>query len=264
MMCRHCYAQNVRVSPVWWCLEVGPLGGDSVEMRSWEWSPHDLLSFSHSVVSDSSTPWTAACKASLSFTSPGVCLDSCPLNQWCHPTISSSLSSPSPPALNLSQLQGLFQRVGSLHQVAKKYWSFSFSVSPSEYSGLISFRIDWFDLLTVQGLSGVFSSTTVQKHHVFGAQPSLQSDLHLYMTTGKTIVLTGQTFVGKVMPLLFNTMGWVNLEEEETEISAHTKERLCEDTARRQLSASWEKCPYEQLNPLAPYPWTSSLQNCVK
>ena len=56
--------------------------------------------------------------------------------------------SPPFPALNLSQHQGLFQRVGSLHQ----YWSFSFSVSPSnEYSGLISFRIDWFDLLAVQG-----------------------------------------------------------------------------------------------------------------
>ena len=88
-----------------------------------------------------------------------------------------------------------------------KYWSFSISVSPSEYSGLISFRIDLFDLLAVQGLSGVFSSTTAQKHHVFGAQASLRSNLHLYMTPGKTIVLTGQTFVGKAMPLLFNTMG---------------------------------------------------------
>ena len=61
------------------------------------------------------------------------------------------LSSPSPPALNLSQLQGLFKWVSSSHQVAK-YWSFGFSISPSnEYSGLISFRIDWFDLLAVQG-----------------------------------------------------------------------------------------------------------------
>ena len=69
------------------------------------------------------------------------------------------LSSPSPPAFNLSQHQGLFQRVGSLHQVAKVNWSFSFSISPSsEYSGLISFKIGWFDLLSVQeALKSLFS-----------------------------------------------------------------------------------------------------------
>ena len=59
---------------------------------------------------------------------------------------------PSPPAFNLSQHQSLFQQVGSLHQVIKD-WSFGFSISPSnEYSGLISFRLDWFDLLAVQGI----------------------------------------------------------------------------------------------------------------
>ena len=78
--------------------------------------------------------------------SPGVCTNSCPLSQWCHPTISSSVI-PSPPTFNLSQHQGLFQWVSSSHQVAKVL-SFSFSISPSnEYSGLISFRIDRFDLL---------------------------------------------------------------------------------------------------------------------
>ena len=86
------------------------------------------------------------------------------------------LSSPSLPAYNLAQHQDLFQWVSSLHQVAK-YWSFSFSISPyNEYSGLISFRIDWFDLLAVQGLSRVFSNTTVQKHQFFGAQLSLWSN----------------------------------------------------------------------------------------
>ena len=61
-------------------------------------------------------------------------------------------SSSSPPALNLSQHQGLFQWVSSSHQVAKKYWSFSFNISPSnKYSGLISFRMNWLDLLAVQG-----------------------------------------------------------------------------------------------------------------
>ena len=72
---------------------------------------------------------------------------------WVSDTIQPShpLSSPSPPAFNLSQNQGLFQWVSSSHQVAK-YWSFSFNTSPSnEYSGLVSFRTDWFDLLEVQG-----------------------------------------------------------------------------------------------------------------
>ena len=80
--------------------------------------------------------------------SPGACSNSCPLvGDAIQP--SQPLSS-SPPALNLSQHHGLFQCVCSSHQVAK-YWSFSFSISPSnEYSGLISFRIDWFDLLAVQ------------------------------------------------------------------------------------------------------------------
>ena len=82
------------------------------------------------------------------------------------------LSSPSPPTLNLSQHQGLFQWVSSSHQVA--YWSFSFNISPSnEYSGLISFRIDsWISLLS-KGLSRYFSNTTVQKHQFFSAQLSL-------------------------------------------------------------------------------------------
>ena len=62
-----------------------------------------------------------------------------------------------------------------------KYWNFSFSISPSnEYSGLISFRIDWFDFLVVQGLSRIFSSTTVQKHQFFGTQPSLWSNSHIH------------------------------------------------------------------------------------
>ena len=72
-----------------------------------------------------------------------------------------------------------------------KYWRFNLSISPSnEYSGLISFRIDWFDLLAVQRILRIFSNTTVQKHQFFGAQPSLLSNSHHYMTTRKTITLT--------------------------------------------------------------------------
>ena len=85
-----------------------------------------------------------------------------------------------------------------------KYWSFSFSISPSnEYSGFISFRIDWLISLQSKGLLRVFSNTTVQKHQFFSAKLSSWSNSHPYMTTGKTIALTRWTFVGKVMSLLF-------------------------------------------------------------
>ena len=81
-----------------------------------------------------------------------------------------------------------------------KYWSFSFSISPSnEYSGPISFRTDSLDLLAVKGLSRVFSNTTVQKHQFFGTQLFFILQIsHPYMTTGKTKALTRWTFVGKV------------------------------------------------------------------
>ena len=89
-----------------------------------------------------------------------------------------------------------------------KYWSFSFSINSSnEYSGLVSFRIDWFDFLAVQGTLQE-SSPTPQFEGVNSVALSfLTVQLsHLYMTTGKTIALTTQTFVGKVMSLLFNAV----------------------------------------------------------
>ena len=93
--------------------------------------------------------------------------------QLSHPLLSTS-----PPAFNLSQHQGLFQGVSSSNQVAKD-WSFRFSISLSnEYSGLISFRSDWFDLLESKLLSGVSSNTAVQKHQFFDTQPSLRYDSH--------------------------------------------------------------------------------------
>ena len=117
------------------------------------------------------------------------------------------LSSPSPPALNLSEHQGLFQWVSSSHEAAK-YWSFSFNISPSnEHPGLISFRMDWLDLLAVQGtlksLLQYHSSKTsfLQRSAFFIVQIS-----HPYMTTGKSMALTRQTFAGKVMSLLFNML----------------------------------------------------------
>ena len=117
------------------------------------------------------------------------------------------LSSSSPPAFNLSQHQGLFQSVSSLIRWAK-YWSFSFSISPSnEYSGLISFRTDWFDLLAVQGTLKI-----LLQHH--SSQASVLWCLAIfivqlsypYMTTGKTIALTRWTFVSRLMSLPFNML----------------------------------------------------------
>ena len=103
--------------------------------------------------------------------------------------------------------QGLFKWVNSSHQVAK-VWSFSFSISPSnEHPGLISFRMDWLDLLAVQGTLRSLpqhhsSKASILQHSAFfTAQLS-----HPYMTTGKTIALTRQTFVDKVLSLLFNML----------------------------------------------------------
>ena len=89
-----------------------------------------------------------------------ACSNSCPSNWCCHPT-SYPLSSPSPPAFNLSQHQGLSQWVSSSHQAAQVLEFQSFSISPSsEYSGLISFRMDWLDLLAVQGTLKESSATS--------------------------------------------------------------------------------------------------------
>ena len=114
------------------------------------------------------------------------------------------LASPSPPAFNLSQHQGLFK--GSVLIRWPKYWSFSFSISPfNEYSRLTSFKMDWFDLLAVQGtlkslLQHHSSKASVLRH----SAPFIVQLSHPYMTTGKTIALTRWTFVGKIMSLLLN------------------------------------------------------------
>ena len=118
------------------------------------------------------TPWTAACQASLSIT-----------NSWSLPKLMSIESvMPSnhlilccPFLLSLSIFPSIrvFSDESALHIRWLEYWSFSFNISPSnEHSGLISFRMDWLDLLAVQGLSRVFSNTTVQKHQFLDAQLS--------------------------------------------------------------------------------------------
>ena len=116
------------------------------------------------------------------------------------------LSSPSPPDPNPSQHQSLSNE-STLHIRWQKYWSFSFNISPSkEHPGLISFRMDWLDLLAVQGtlkslLQHHSSKASIQCSAFFIVQLS-----HPYMTTGKTIAFTRQTFIGKVMSLFFNLL----------------------------------------------------------
>ena len=115
----------------------------------------------------------------------------------CHPLLLSSI---------FSSIR-VFSSESVLHIRWPKYWNFSFSISPSnEYSGLISFRMDWLDLLS-KGPSRVFSNTTVQKHQFLQRSAFFIVQLsHPYMTTGKTIVLTRWTFVVKVMSPLFNML----------------------------------------------------------
>ena len=131
---------------------------------------------------------------------PGVYSNSRPLSWWCHPTISSS---PSAPAFNLSQHQGLFKWVSFLHQVAKVL---EFQLQHQSFQWI--FRTDFlWDLLAVQGtLKSLLQhhsskASTLQCTSFFIVQLS-----HPNMTTGKTIALTGRTFDDKVMSLLFNML----------------------------------------------------------
>ena len=134
--------------------------------------------------------------------SPRSCSNSCLLSdaiQTPHP-----LSSPSPPAFNLAWHQGLFQWVSSLHQVAK-YWHCSFSTSPSnEYSGLISFRIDWFDLFAVKRtLKSLLQPHSLKVSILQCSTFFLVQLSHPYITTGKTIVLTIWIVIGRMMYVYF-------------------------------------------------------------
>ena len=135
---------------------------------------------------------------------PRACSNSCPLSQWCHPTILSSVVSFS--CLQSLKASGyflslLFESGGQKIGVLFKHQSFN------EYSGLISFRMDWLELLAVQGtLKSLFQHHN-SKASVWGPSAFFIVQLsHPYMTTGKTIALTRQTFVGKVMSLLFNML----------------------------------------------------------
>ena len=162
-------------------------------------NPFSSVQFSHSVMTHSLRPHglqhgRPPCPSP----TPRVHPNSRPSSQWCHPAISSSVVpfSSCPQSLPASESFPMSQ----LHMRWPKYWSFSFSINPSkEIPGLISFRMDWLDLLTVQG-----TLKTLLQHHSSKASILRRSAFftvqlsHPHMTTGKTMPLTRWTFVGKV------------------------------------------------------------------
>ena len=164
------------------------------------------VQFSHSVVSDSATAWTETPQASLSITNSQSLLKLMSIES----VMSSNLILIHPLLLPPSIFPSIrvFSNESVLHIRWPRYWSFSFSISPSnEYSGLISFRMDWFDLPAIQGTLKSFlqhhssKASILQRLAFFIVQLS-----HPFMTTGKTIALTRWTFFGKVMSLLFNML----------------------------------------------------------
>ena len=164
--------------------------------------------FSFSVVSNFlQPPWTAACQASLFITTSQSLLKLMSIESvmpsdyllLCHPLLLLSSVFPS---------IRVFFNESALRIRWPKYWSFSFSISPSsEYSGLISFRMDWLDLLAVQGTLKSLLQHHNSKTSILRCSAFFMVQLsHPYMTTRKTIALTRQTFVGKIMSLLFNML----------------------------------------------------------
>ena len=153
------------------------------------------------------TPWTVAPQASLSITNSQSLLKLMSIESvmpsyhliLCHPLLLLPSILPS--------IRG-FSSESVLSIRWPKYWSFSFSISPSnEYSGLISFRIDWLDLLAVQGTLKSLLQHHTSKASILQCSAFFIVQLsHPYMTTGKAIVLTRWTFAGKVMSLLFNML----------------------------------------------------------
>ena len=167
---------------------------------------HWLLLFSCYVVSNSLQPHGLQhTRLPYPSHSPRVCSNSCLLSQWCHPTISSSASPFS--CLQSFPASESFYNESTLRIRWPKYWSFSFSISSSnEYSGSVSFKMDWIDLLAVPRLSRVFSSITVWKHQFFSVQPSLGSNFHIYNDYWKNHSFGYTDLCCKVMSLLFNML----------------------------------------------------------
>ena len=165
------------------------------------------VQFSRSVVSDSLWPHEPQHTRPLcSSPTPRVHTNPCPLSQWCHPTISSSIV-PFSSCLQSFPASWSFQ-MSQLFTSDSQYWSFTFNISPSsEYSGLIFFRMDWLDLLAVQGTLESLLQHHGSKAAILWCSAFFTVQLsHPYMTTGKTTAVTRWTFVGKVMSLLFGML----------------------------------------------------------
>ena len=163
------------------------------------------VKFSCSVLSDSLRPHGLQhARPPCPSPTPGVYSNSYLSSWWCHPTISSSVI----PLPSIFPSTRVFSNESVLRIRWPKYWSFSFNISPAnEHSGLNSFRMDWLDLLAVQGtlkslLQHYNSKVSVLQYSAF----FIVQLSHPYMTTGKIIALTIWTFVGKVMSLLFNML----------------------------------------------------------
>ena len=192
-------------SAIYWCTVRAPSIGVQWESAIYCWPEVFCLysiQFSHSVVSDSLGPHGLQhpglpCPSS----TLGVYLNSCSLSRWCHSSISSSV------VPFFSRLQSL-PATGTFPMRWPKYWNCSFNISPSnEYSGLIPFRMDWVDLPAVQGTLKSLLQHYSSKASILRCSAFFIIQLsHPYMTTGKTIALIRQTFVGKVMSLLFNML----------------------------------------------------------
>ena len=164
----------------------------------------NIYQFSCSVVF--AVPWTAACQASLPPPTPRAYSHSCPSSWWCHPAISSSVV-PFSSCLQSFPASGSFPRSQCFTSGVESI-AFSFSISPFiEYSGLISFRIDCFDLLAVQRtLKSLLQHDSSRVPILWRLAFFMVQLSHPYMTTGKTISLTRQIFVSKVLSLLFNML----------------------------------------------------------
>ena len=158
-------------------------------------------------MSSSWDPWTAARQASLSITSSWSLLKLMSI-ELVMPSSHLILCRPLLLLPSIITSIRVFSNELVLHIRWPKYWSFSFNISPSnEYSGLISFRIDGLDLLAVQGtLKGFLQHHSSKASILWHSAFFIVQLSHPYMTTGKTIALTRQTFIGKVMSLLFNML----------------------------------------------------------
>ena len=164
------------------------------------------VQFSHSVISDSLQPHGLQhARPPCPSPTPGIYSNSCPSSWWCHPTISSSVISFSS-CLQSFPASGSFQ-MSQLFTSGGQRIYFSFSISPfSEHPGLISFRMDWLDLLAVQGTLKSLLQHHSSKASILWCFMFIVPVSCPYMTTVKTIALTRQTFVDKVMSLIFDML----------------------------------------------------------